>query len=100
LRAARFDLVLVDAENIVSFHVLAESASRRALHWRWDLNPDTQRLGFRGAFTVVPGHGAKQLQRVGDSAAPSEIVSLHFYATVKHGARAAFEVRHLEVAEP
>ncbi|HZJ62626.1 MAG TPA: hypothetical protein VFD36_03830 [Kofleriaceae bacterium] len=100
LRAARFDLVLVDAENIVSFHVLAESASHRALHWRWDLNPDTRRLGFRGAFTVVPGHGAKQLQRVGDSAAPSEIVSLHFFVTVKQGARAAFEVRHLEVAEP
>ncbi|MGH2897963.1 MAG: hypothetical protein ACRDMZ_04760, partial [Solirubrobacteraceae bacterium] len=31
LRAARFDLALTDAENIVSFHVLAESASHRTL---------------------------------------------------------------------
>jgi hypothetical protein len=100
LRAARFELALLDAENIVSFHVLAESASHRTLRWRWDLGPDAQQFGFRGAFTVVPGHGAQRLQRVGGSAAPGEIVALHLYVTVKPGTRAGFEVRHLEVAEP
>jgi hypothetical protein len=100
LRAARFELALLGAENIVSFHVLAESASHRTLRWRWDLGPDAQQFGFRGAFTVVPGHGAQQLQRVGGSAAPGEIVVLHLYVTVKPGTRAGFEVRHLEVAEP
>ena len=100
LRAARFELALLGAENIVSFHVLAESASHRTLRWRWDLGPDAQQFGFRGAFTVVPGHGAQRLQRVGGSAAPGEIVALHLYVTVKPGTRAGFEVRYLEVAEP
>ena len=100
LRAARFELVLLDAENIVSFHVLAESASHRTLRWRWDLGPDAQQFGFRGAFTVVPGYDAQRLQRLGGSAAPDEIVALHLYVTVEPGARAGFEVRHLEVAEP
>lgn len=100
LRAARFELALLGAENIVSFHVLAESASHRTQRWRWDLGPDAQQFGFRGAFTVVPGHAAQRLQRVGGSAAPGEIVALHLYVTVKPGTRASFEVRHLEVAEP
>ena len=100
LRAARFELSLIGAENIVSFHALAESASHRTQRWRWDLGPDTQQFGFRGAFTVVPGYGAQRLQRVGGSAAPGEIVALHLYVTVKPGTRAGFEVRHLEVAEP
>lgn len=100
LRAARFELALLGAENIVSFHVLAESASHRTLRWRWDLGPDAQQFGFRGAFTVVPGHGAQRLQRLGGSAAPDEIVALHLYVTVEPGTHAGFEVRHLEVAEP
>jgi hypothetical protein len=100
LRAARFELALLGAENIVSFHVLAESASHRTQRWRWDLGPDTQQFGFRGAFTVVPGYAAQRLLRVGGSAAPGEIVALHLYVTVKPGTRAGFEVRHLEVAEP
>jgi len=100
LRAARFELALLGAEDIVSFHVLAESASHRTLRWRWDLDPSAQQFGFRGAFTVVPGHGARRLQRLGGSAAPEEIVALHLYVTVKPGARAGFEVRRLEVAEP
>lgn len=106
LRAARFELVLIGAEGIVSFHVLAESASHRTLRWRWDLDRDARQFGFHGAFTVVPGHGARRLRRLGGSAAPGEIVALHLYITVKPavtgkpGARAGFEVRHLEVAEP
>ena len=100
LRAARFELALLGAENIVSFHVFAESASHRAQRWRWDPGPEVQQFGFRGAFTVVPGYGAQQLQRVGGSAAPGEIVALYLYVTVKPGTRAGFEVRHLEVAEP
>jgi len=100
LRAARFELALIDAENIISFHVLAESASHRTQRWRWDLGPDAQQFGFRGAFTVVPGYGAQRLQRVGGSAAPGEIVTLYLYVTVKPGTRASFEVRDLEVAEP
>jgi hypothetical protein len=100
LGAARFDLVLLGAENIVSFHVLAESASHRTLRWRWDLGPDAQQFGFRGKFTVVPGYAAQRLQRVGGSAAPGDIVALHLYVTVNPGTRAGFEVRHLEVAEP
>lgn len=99
LRAARFELALVDAENIVSFQVLAESANHRTLRWRWDLGADAQRFGFRGAFTVVPGYGAQRLQWFGGSAVPGEIVALHFYVTVKPGTRAGFEVRHLEVSE-
>ncbi|HEX2691377.1 MAG TPA: hypothetical protein VHN14_32410 [Kofleriaceae bacterium] len=100
LRAARFELSLLGAENIVAFHVLAESASQRTQHWRWDLSPEAQQFGFRGAFTVVPDHGAQRLQRVGGSAAPGEIVAVHLYVTIKPGTRAGFEVRHLEVAEP
>jgi hypothetical protein len=100
LRAARFELTLLGAENIVSFHMFAESASHRTLRWRWDLGPDAQQFGFRGAFTVVPGYGAQRLQRVGGSAAPGDIVALHLYVTVKSGTRVGFEVRHLEVAEP
>jgi hypothetical protein len=100
LRAARFELALLGAENIVSFHVLAESASHRTQSWRWVLGPDAQRFGFRGAFTLVPGHAAQRLQRVGGAAAPGEIVALHLYVTVKPGTHAGFELRNLEVAEP
>jgi hypothetical protein len=100
LRAARFELVLLDAENIVSVHVLALSAGHRTQRWRWDLGPDAREFGFRGAFTVVPGYGAQRLQRVGGSAAPDEIVAMHVYVTVVPGTRAGFEIRHLEVAEP
>ena len=99
LRAARFELALIDAKNILSVHVHAESASRRSLRWRWDLGPDRQQLGFRGAFTVVPGYGARLLERLGGSASPEDIVALHLYVTVKPGTRAGFEVRHFEVAE-
>ena len=97
---ASYQLALLGAENIISFHVLAESASHRTLRWRWDLGPESQQFGFRGAFTVVPGHGAQRLQWFGGSVAPSDIVALHLYVTVKPGTRAGFEVRHLEVAEP
>ena len=100
LAAARFELALIGAENIVAFHVLAEAASHRTLRWRWDLGPESQQFGFRGAFTVVPGHGAQRLQWLGGAAAPGEIVALHLYVTIKPGTRAGFEVRHLEVAEP
>ncbi|HEU4733229.1 MAG TPA: hypothetical protein VFT22_35295 [Kofleriaceae bacterium] len=100
LRAARFELELLDAENIVSVHVLAESASHRTLRWRWDLDAQAHKFGFRGAFTVVPGYGAQRLQLVGGSLAPREIVALHIVITVKPGTRAGVEVRHLEVAEP
>ena len=100
LRAARFELALLDAENILSFHVLAESASHRTQRWRWDLGPAARQFGFRGAFTVVPGHDAQRLQRLGGSAAPGEIVALHLYVTVRPGTHAGFEVRNLEVAEP
>jgi hypothetical protein len=100
LRAARFGLELLDADNIIAVHVLAQSASNRTQRWRWDIGHDTQQFGFRGAFTVVPGYGAQRLQRVGGSAAPGEIVALYIYVTVKPGTRAGFEVRHLEVAEP
>jgi len=100
LRAARFELALVDAENIVCFNVLAESTNHRTQRWRWELDADAQRFGFRGAFTVVPGYGAQRLQRVGGTAAPGEIVALHLYVTVKPGTYAGFEIRHFEVAEP
>lgn len=100
MRAARFELALLDAENIIAFHVIAESASQRTLRWRWDLAADTQQFGYRDTITVVPGYGAHRLQRLGGSATPSEIAVLHFYITVKPGTRAGFEIRHLAVAAP
>jgi hypothetical protein len=100
LHAARFELVLLDAENIVSFLVLAEGANHRTLRWQWDLDADAHQFGFHGAFTVVPGHGARRLQWLGGAGVPSDIVALHLDITVKPGTRAGFEVRHLEVAEP
>jgi hypothetical protein len=99
LRAARFELALVDAKNIVAVHVVVESANHRTLQWRWDLGAGSQEFGFRGTFTVVPGYGAQRLQPAGGSVAPADIVALHVYMTVKPGTHAGFEVRNLEVAE-
>ena len=100
LRAARFELALVDAKNIVSIHVAMESASHRTLRWRWDVSADAAKFACRNTFTVVPGYAAQPFQMLGGSAAPDDVVTLHVYATVKPGTRASFELRHLEVAEP
>ena len=100
LRAARFEITLLAPENIVSVNARAWTPNRRSTRWRWDLTPETQEFGFTGTFTLVPGHYARRLQLIADTAPPADIRELAVFVTVKPGSRAGFELRHVEVAVP
>lgn len=100
LRAARFDLVLINSENIVGFYVYALTATDRSIRWRWDLDPAAQQFGFAGPVTVVPGYRARWLELVDNTANPRAIRDLHVFIAVKPGTQAGFELRNLELSEP
>jgi hypothetical protein len=100
LRAARFELALIDPENIVSLEAYAQTRNSRAIRWRWELSPEAQKLGFVGTFTLVPGYAARRLELAVNTARPRDVQSLDILVSVKSGTRAGFELRHLEVAEP
>lgn len=99
LRAARFEVTLIDPENIVAFHVYAQTQTSRSVRWRWELSPQAQQFGFSGTVTLVPGHPAHQLRLAVNTAQLRDIRDLHIFVSVKPGTHAGFEVRHLEVAE-
>jgi hypothetical protein len=100
LRAARFELALIDPENIVSVNVHAQTRTSRSIRWRWELGPQAQQFGFSGTVTLVPGYAAHRLKLAVNTARLSDIRDLHVFIAVKSGTHAGFELRHLEVAEP
>jgi hypothetical protein len=100
LGAARFEVKLIDPENVLGFHVYAQTRTSRSIHWRWDRDPEVQSFSAAGTFTLVPGYPAHQLAFVFSTARPSDVTDLYFFVTVKPETRAGFELRHLEVASP
>jgi hypothetical protein len=100
LRAARFDVTLLDPENIVSFNVYALTKTSRSIRWRWELSAQTQQFGFAGRLTLVPGYPMHRLQLAVNTARLHDIRELHIFVAVTPGTPAGFELRHLEVAEP
>lgn len=100
LRAARFAIRLIDSENILSVSVYARTQTTRSIRWRWELDPQAQRFGYAGTFTLVPGYSSHRLKLAVSTAKPRDIRELHIVVAVKPGTHAGFELRHLEVAEP
>jgi hypothetical protein len=100
LAAARFDLTLVDPENIVGLDVVAQTATGRSMRWRWELDANAQQVGFSGTITVVAGYPAHRLELVGHTASASDIHDLRVWVELKPGTHAGFELRHVEVASP
>ncbi len=100
LSAARFDLTLIDSENILGVYVSAQTESDRSIRWRWDLDPVSQQFGFAGPVTLVPGFRARRFELADSTANPRDIRDLHVFIAVKPGTHAGFELRHLEVSEP
>jgi hypothetical protein len=100
LGAARFQLRLIDAENVVSFHVYGQTRTGRSIHWRWERDPHVRQVDFTGTFTLVPGYPAHQLQLVFSTARPADVTDLYFFVAVKSGTYAGFDLRNLEVAKP
>jgi len=100
LRAARFDVTLINSENIVGFYVYAQSESDRSVRWRWNLDPVAQQFGFTGTFTLVPGYRAQRLELVDSTANVREIRDVHVFIAVKPGTHAGFELRNVAVSEP
>ena len=100
LLAARFEIVLIDPDNIVGLDVFALTKTSRSVRWRWALNEDAQRFGYAGTVTVVPGYPARQLQLVANTARLRDIRDLHILIAVKPGTHAGFELRNIQVAEP
>jgi hypothetical protein len=100
LRAARFEVTLIDTENIESLDAYAQTRTSGSIRWRWELSPEAQEFGFAGTFTLVPGYSARRLQLAVDTARPRDIQGLDILISVKPGSHAGFELRHIEVAEP
>jgi len=100
LRAARFEVTLIDPENLVGFHVYAQTRTSRSIRWHWELSPETQQFGFAGTLTVVPGYDAHQLQLAVNTARLGDLRDLHIFVEIKPGTHAGFQLRHLAVAEP
>lgn len=98
LRAVRFEVTLIDSDNVVSFHVQAQTATSRSVRWRWELGPDPHKLRIPGTLTLVPGYTAPPFELTVNTAAPAEIRDLDIFVAIKPGTHAAFELRHLEVA--
>ena len=100
LAAARFDLTLVEPENLTGVLVIAETADNRSIRWRWGLDPATQQFGFSGPVTLVPGFSAHQLVFAGSTASAEDIRELRVIVSVKNGSHAGFELRRVAVSEP
>ncbi len=103
LRAAKFTIRLIEPDNIVSLNVHMQSTSSRSAQWRWDLSPQAQQLGFTGTFTLVPGHGSRQLGLHVDTAKRRDLVNLRdlrIYISVKPGTQAGFELTNVQIAPP
>lgn len=100
LGAAKFDLKLIDPENIVTFNVDATTRTSRAVRWRWQLSPVAQELGYAGTISIVPGYAAHQLALAVDTARAEDVRELRLSLVVKPGTRAGFELRNLSVAPP
>ena len=100
LRAAKFDITLLDPENIVSFQVYAQTRTNRSIRWRWELDPKAEQLGFTGTVTLVPGYSERWLRLAVNTARLRDIRDLHIFVEVKPGTHAGFELSDVEVAEP
>jgi hypothetical protein len=98
-RGARFELRLLDSQNIVGFYVNAQTKTSRSIRWRWELSPEAQQFGFSGTVTLVPGYPAHRLALVVNTAKVADVHDLHVYIAVKPGTHAGFELRNLNVAE-
>jgi hypothetical protein len=99
LRAARFEVTLIEPQNIEGFYVHAQSATDRSVRWRWQIDTSSRRLGEPERFTLVPGSPADRLELVTSTASSRDIRELHVFIAVKPGTRAGFQLRHLEVSE-
>lgn len=100
LAAARFHIELIDPQNIVNISVIARTKTTRSVRWRWTLGEQSQRFGFNGPVTLVPGYSAHRFGLALNTARRSDIRDLHVVIAVKPGTHAGFELRDLEVAEP
>lgn len=100
LAAARFDITLIEPENIVGLYVAAQSDTSRGIRWRWQIDDAARKFGFSGTVTLVPGYRAHMLELVADTAAPQDVRDLRVFVTVRPGTNAGFELRHVEVSEP
>lgn len=100
LRAARFDVTLINPENIVGFSVYAQTATDRSIRWRWELDSAAQQFGFTGTITLVPGYRTHRLDLVDNTANARAVRDLHVFIAVKPGTHAGFELRNVSVSEP
>ncbi len=100
LSAARFEVTLIDPQNIEGFYVHAQTETDRAMRWRWQLDPSSRRFGEPERFTLVPGYPAHQLELESGTARARDIRALHVFIAVRPGTHAGFQLRHLEVSEP
>ena len=100
LAAARFEISLVDPQNIVSVNVYGETASSRSLRWRWFLSPTARQFDRPRTFTVVPGYGSHELGLTAQSADARDVRQLHVVVEVLPGTHAGFDLRKLEIAQP
>lgn len=100
LHAARFEVTLIQPENIEGFYVHAQTATDRSARWRWAPDPSSRRLDQPETFTLVPGYPAHLLELASSSAGPHDIRELHLFIAIKPGTHAGFQLRHLEVSEP
>jgi hypothetical protein len=100
LAALRFDITLVDSQNILGVYVNASTDTTRSIRWRWELDAAVQQFGYSGPFVLVPGYPAHDFKLVGNSANPDDIRGIDVFVAVKPGTHAGFELRHVEVAAP
>jgi hypothetical protein len=100
LGAARFQLRLIDPENIVAFSVYAQTTTSRSIRWIWQLSEVSQQFGWSGTFTLVPRYPAGHLELAVNTARPRDIRELRFFIVVKPGTNAGFELTSLEIAPP
>jgi hypothetical protein len=99
LAAARFDLTLIQPENIIAVDAVARADANRSEHWRWEVDPVVQQLGFSGAITLVPGYPAHRFMVLGNTTRAQDVRELQLWVEIKPGTHAGFELRHLEVAD-
>jgi hypothetical protein len=100
LAAARFDITLVEPENIVGLYVIAQTETTRSIRWRWEPDAYSRPFGLSGTVTLVPGYSAHRLELVANTAKLEDVRFLLVFVEVKPETHAGFELRHVEVAEP
>lgn len=103
LRAMRFELNLINPENVIAVNIHALTKTSRSVRWRWKLSPHAQQSDqswLAATFTLVPGSSDHRLRLAVDTANLRDLRDLHVFIGVKPGTQAGFELRKLEIAEP